>query len=161
MELCLLLLLWVATVRGTVEVVETDVCVAPFPAMPVLKESETVTNANGRMCHECELNSVNPVIDNTTCPTTRCTGNGGNLTCYTWHLKYKDADESHLRTGCAVKCDVGWIEYERHMCSGVGDKLYEWCKFTMCDSDICNRGHCAGVSTLVMVLLTTMLFMQY
>ena len=44
MELCLLLLLWVATVRGTVEVVETDVCVAPFPAMPVLKESETVTN---------------------------------------------------------------------------------------------------------------------
>lgn len=122
-----------------------DVCEAPYPAMPKLETD--LSNSNDLTCFECEVWNTTD-ISTKNCKQQKCTGDGGSgPACYRWEFIYKGFKYNNIRTGCSVNCS--WVDYTTHMCSGVGEKVFQTCKFVMCKGDLCNSG-----TTLIPSLLS-------
>lgn len=157
-----LILSWIA-ISTTLEIqkVEVDVCSEPYPPMPNFYYSETQTNGNGLECYECEVANTSEISDKT-CNIGNCTGTGpaGSLpTCYRWEFTYKGIDKNLIRTGCSVNCSS--INYKQYMCSGVGEKVFEKCDFTMCSGNKCNSAFLSSYSSILLVPTLFLTYFQY
>jgi len=133
---------------------QVDVCEAPYPAMPVLETD--MSNYNDLTCFECEVWNTTEVSSKN-CKQQRCTGDGGSgPACYRWEFIYKGFKYNNIRTGCSVNCS--WVDYTTHMCSGVGEKVFQRCEFSMCKGDLCNSGTTLTPLLSLLSLLTLQLF---